>query len=676
MLNKFCSLMSLSLIAGATYASAEVEPISIEAFSKNPSVSSVSMSIEGDMLVGLVADPSKDGEEMAAAYWDLSGEIDVTKPLLPSNITPSGNRTNFFRATALKQKKSFWETTQAYTGSLMGCGEGRTTGSTKKYIEKVYMGNERITKIDDLPSGAAEVGANRVTLRCFELVGETAVASFLPLDPENILLSRGTDKNGVGYFLHNLRTGKETFKYRGKPFESYFISNRTGEPFGTGELEFTDGEWKTLVRLEDPATGKITLEDPLTTTVEGRSTMAVLGRQEETGKYFVGTDKFSDKVSVYMYDASTDQFSSEPVFAHPEFDISSIRFSQRAQDFGKVLGFSYLADVPKTYWLDPEMDSIQKGLDAAFPNRNISIGTITADRNRILFTVSNSSMPTAYFLLIDKSKVATIGSSRPWIDPATLGETELTYITARDGLEVPSLVTYPPNFQKGKDMARGAIIHPHGGPWARDFAGFDSSGWVQYFANRGYIVLQPQYRGSTGFGRALWLAGDKEWGQKMQDDKDDTAAWLVSQGYVAADKIAIHGYSYGGFAAIAASVRPNSPYQCAIAGAGVADLAKLGNVWGDNRIQRIRQGQTVKGMDPMRNTEKVNIPIQLYHGDYDVRVPLFHSRDFFNAIKRDSPQSELIVLKQMGHQSNKWLPEHKADVLENMERFLTTTCGM
>lgn len=188
--------------------------------------------------------------------------------------------------------------------------------------------------------------------------------------------------------------------------------------------------------------------------------------------------------------------------------------------------------------------------------------------------------------------------------------------------------------------------------------------------------MQPQYRGSDGWGRELWLAGDMEWGQKMQDDKDDGAAWMVQQGYVDADKMAIHGYSYGGFAAIAASVRPNSPFQCAIGGAGVANLQKIANNWGDNRVQRTFQGRTVKGMDPLQNTDKINIPILLYHGDYDVRVPLFHSRDFYNAIKKDSPESKLVVLKQMGHQSNKWKPEHKETVLEEIDQFLTNTCGM
>ena len=635
----FKASASALLIGGLFASSATAKPIPAEAFSKAPVVSGVSMSLEGDMLVGLVADPTSDEGEMAAAYWDLSGKIDTSKPLAPTSVTPS-DRSLFFAASALMQKKSLWFTTQTFIGALDGCGEGRTTGATKKYINGVFMGNEKLTKIDDIPSGAAEVGANRDSLRCFELTGETSVASLLPLDKENVVIARASTKNGIGYFRHNLRTGREKFLYRGKEFENYFISNRTGEPFGSFELEFEGGDWKEITRLVDPATGKMAIEDSLTTKVEDRYTMSVFGQQGSTGKYFIGTDKFSDKVAVYLYDATTDQFSSQPVFAHPEFSISGMIFSQREQDFGAVLGFDYAAEVTKTYWLDPEVDSILKGLDAAFPGRNVSLGTMTADRNRILFTVSSSAMPPAYFVLLDKAKVATIGSSRPWIDPDHIGVTELEYITARDGLKVPSLVSYQPNFTKGRDQARGAIIHPHGGPWARDSANFDTAGWVSYFTSRGYIVLRPQYRGSAGFGRELWLAGDKEWGQKMQDDKDDTAAWLVSKGYVASDKIAMHGYSYGGFASIAASVRPDSPYQCAIAGAGVADLTKLGNLWGDNRIQRVRQGQTVKGMDPMRNTQKVNIPILLYHGDYDVRVPLFHSRDFYNSIKSSSPQSE------------------------------------
>ena len=659
------------LVAGI--AGAEPKQLAIEDFAKTPSVTSMSMSLEGDMLVGLVADPSKDGEEPAAAYWDLTGEIDTSKPLLPTAITPSGPRTNFFGATALKNKKSLWFTVQGYTGALLGCGEGNTTGSTKKYLQKVYMGNEKITKIDDLPDGRAEIGASDMMLRCFELEGDTSIASFLPLHPTDIILQRVTSNEGPKLFRHNLETGKEKFLRKGSSTQNFYLDGRTGLPFASQALDFRDGAWHQDWSLAN-AEGKLTSEPALTVTLESRYEMEVFGQKSDT-EFYVGTDKFSDKVAIYVYDTATDSFSSDPVFAHPEFSASDMVFSQREQDFNAVLGFVYGGPVATTYWVDPELRSIQSGLDSAFEGHNVTLNNYTADRNRVLFTVSSAQRPPEYYLLLDKSKLAVIGGERPWIDQEALGESEFLYYTARDGMSIPAFVTYPPGFRKDQ-KARGAIIHPHGGPWARDSGGFDSAGWRQYFASRGYIVLRPQYRGSQGFGRELWLAGDKEWGQKMQDDKDDAAAWLVEQGYVDADKIAIHGYSYGGFAAIAASVRPNSPYQCAIAGAGVANLTRLGNLWGDNRIQRVFQGQTVTGMDPMDNTEKVNIPIQLYHGDYDVRVPLWHSRDFYNKIKKSEPESELIVMKKMGHQGIKWLPEHKAEMLQEMERFLETTCGM
>ncbi|MEQ9434845.1 prolyl oligopeptidase family serine peptidase [Hyphomonas sp.] len=672
MLKRFVAVGSAALIASALVAQAK--PLSSEDFSKHPNVSSVSMSLEGDMLVGVIADPSKKGETRAAAYWDISGKIDTTKPLVPSAITPSSGKTMFFAASALKDRKSLWFTVQPYIGALYGCGEGRDTGATKKYLQKAYMGNEMITEIDDLPSGRAEIGANKDTLRCFELVGETNIETLLPLDPSKIIISRASTKNGTSYFSHDLANGREKFLYKASDTQAIAVSSKDGMPVARTELEYSGGAWRQHISLPE-ADGKFSREDALSTDISNRYTMNVVGRQNGTGKYFVITDKFSDKTSVYLYDAGANTFSDTAVLAHPEFDITNLIFSQREQDFGELLGFVYDGAQSTTYWLDPEMKGIQDGLDAAFPGKNVTLSDYTADRNRVLFQVSATNSPPAYYLLVDKSKVAVIGSERPWISEESLGKGELVYYPARDGMKIPALITYPAGFKEG-DKAKGAILVPHGGPWARDYAGFDSSGWTQYFASRGYIIMQPQYRGSAGWGRELWLAGDGEWGQKMQDDKDDGAAWLVSQGYVDADKIAIHGYSYGGFAAIAASVRPNSPYQCAIAGAGVGNLAKLSNEWGDNRIQRIVQGDTVKGMDPQQNTDKVNIPILIYHGDYDVRVPIFHSRDFYNGIKDRQPDSEFIVYKQMGHQGNKWLPEHKGDILKQIDRFLTTTCNM
>lgn len=671
--------IAAGIIASLGLMPAFAKPLPIEDFARQPDLSGVSMSLEGDMLVAIVADPKNPKERRAAAYWELpddNSKIKTDGPIPPTAVTPINERVSFYGASALKKKKSLWFAVQAYTGQIGGCGEGKSTGSTKKYIDAIYMGNERIKKIDELPSGAREVGGSKMMERCFEIAGgNTRLVSIMPLEENDVLIRRQDSEGTSRYYRHNISTGAEQFLYRADDVDSFQISSKTAEIYAKSRLEFENGDWKQYYSLLDKTKGEITREDPLTIDIKDRYVMNVLGGEVGTNSYYVATDKFSDKVAVYLYDPVTDKFSDAPVLAHPEFNIAGMTFSQRAEDYGTPIGFTYEAEVNKDYWLDPELASIQQGLDAAYPGKDVNLSDWTKDRNRILFTVTGSNMPPAYFLLLDKKKVAIIGLSRPWLDTGSLGKTELVYYTARDGMKIPGLLTLPPGYEKGQKV-RGAIIHPHGGPWARDYAGFDSSGWTGYFASRGYAILQPQYRGSDGWGRKLWLAGDGEWGQKMQDDKDDGAAWLVQEGYVAPDKIAIHGYSYGGFAAIAATVRPNSPYACAIAGAGVSNLTKISNNWGSNRIQRTFQGNTVAGMDPLQNTDKANIPILLYHGDYDVRVPLFHSVDFYNKVKNLQPASKLVVLKEMGHQSNKWKTEHKQEVLKEIEDYLNGPCAM
>ena len=157
--------LATSVLASVGILSAAADPIPFDDFARQPDLSSVSMSLEGDMLVAVVADPDDPENKRAAAYWDLpadNADIDTSGPIAPTAVTPTTGRSKFYAAAALKQKKSLWFTVQAYTGALMGCGEGKTTGSTKKYIQKVYMGNELIRKIDDLPAGRTEIGGDTV----------------------------------------------------------------------------------------------------------------------------------------------------------------------------------------------------------------------------------------------------------------------------------------------------------------------------------------------------------------------------------------------------------------------------------------------------------------------------------------------------------------------------------
>ncbi|MCY4265768.1 MAG: prolyl oligopeptidase family serine peptidase, partial [Gammaproteobacteria bacterium] len=276
--------------------------------------------------------------------------------------------------------------------------------------------------------------------------------------------------------------------------------------------------------------------------------------------------------------------------------------------------------------------------------------------------------------LYDDGTLKSLGKSRPWIDRDALSQSKWVTYQARDGLDIPAILSLPIGFEQGKPVP--AIIHPHGGPWARDYIGWDASGWIPFLTSRGIAVLQPQYRGSEGLGQKLWKAGDNQWGLRMQDDKDDGAQWLIEQGIADSERIGIFGYSYGGFAAIAASVRENSPYQCAIAGAGVANLSKLGNLWSGNRLQQKFQGHTVTGMDPIDNVDKASIPIMLYHGTHDRQADTYHSREFYRAMNRVGADIEYTEIDQMWHQLP-WWPEWQRQTLALIENFLKSEkCGL
>jgi dipeptidyl aminopeptidase/acylaminoacyl peptidase len=437
-----------------------------------------------------------------------------------------------------------------------------------------------------------------------------------------------------------------------------------------------NAEYNAETYILDPATGKFELEAPLTVDFKTRNTMDVVGYDEESGEYYVITDKFTDHAAVHMYDARTDTLDPEAVFAHKDFDAVGVVLGRHKSNFGKLLGFTYDGGEREVFWVDPEMKSIYDGLAklSNFKGQFITLIDWTDDKNKVLFVTDGPRHAPVYYMLINKTKLLAVGGSRPWIKPETLGDRQLVYYEARDGLKVPAFLTMPPGWKKG-DAPPPAVVHPHGGPWARDYQGWDATGWTQFLATRGIAVLQPQYRGSAGWGHSLWLAGDAEWGQKMQDDKDDGARWMVKEGYAAEGRIAIFGYSYGGYAAFAASVRPGGPFKCAIAGAGVANLTRIGNNWSENRQQRAYQGRTVKGMDPQQNASKLAMPILIYHGDRDVRVPLFHATDFYNSVK-STGKAKLLVLKDMGHQLDKWTPGNARESLSAIEDFLVNDCKL
>lgn len=665
------SRLSLLLLIGFFAAPLCADPIPADHFAKVPEIQSVSMSADGKMLVALIASPGSNNEDTALATWDLE---DLDRGPV---ITPSGDRMKFIAASALKADRLLVFGRQEWTGRLAGCGEGRSTGATKTFVNKLYLTDTRHTEFKEaFADNTRRLGISQELQRCLEIAGTASLVSTLPLDPDHVIISQLNNLTLQSNFLrYNLRTGDTELLLRagGRTTPGLF-DPRTGQLLIRTEIEASgSAEFEQRVLFRNPESGEFEVHSNLTRPLSRRYNLSIAGRDEASGKFYILTDMFSDRVEAWAYDPKTRQFDDEPLVAHPEFSIGSLILGTQPSNFNRILGFTIAGGGFETVYVDPQMASVQQGLQQAFPDQSVSINGYNDDMSRVLFTTSSHRHPATYHLLIDQQRVMTLGNQRPWIDHDAIGEQRWVTYEARDGLKIPAILDLPAGWSEG-DAPLPAIIHPHGGPWARDVKGWDSSGWVPFLTSRGYAVLRPQYRGSAGLGRELWLAGDNQWGLAMQDDKDDGAHWLVEQGIADPDRLAIFGYSYGGFAAVAATVRQDGPYQCAIAGAPVADLGRLGNTWSENRLQRILQGRTVSGLDPMQVTDQANIPILLYVGDRDVRTPAWHAANFHRAVQ-SSVRSQLVIIDDMPH-SLPWYPRHHRQTLGLIERFLAQDCGL
>ncbi len=660
--------MSLCLFTGGSLAA---EPIPIDAFARLPDIQSVSMSTDGKNLVAIVAMPGSDNRDTGVATWDLDN-LD-RGPI----ITPSGDRMKFIAATAMKADRMLVLGRQEWTGQLGPCGlEGRSAGATRTFVTKVYLADVAHKKFNEaFTDNTRRLGISQDVQRCLDIMGTAAVVNTLPLDPDNVVIEQlNTATLGSNYYLYNLRTGATSMLFRGVGRTVPGLFNpRNGEVLTRIEREPVSGdEYEQRILVKNPATGQFEVHENLTRKVSERYTVAVTGIDEETGKFYVLTNLFSDRIQAWMYDPATRSFDDEPLLAHPEFSIGGLILGSQPSNFNKVVGFIVDGPEREANYVDRDLAAIHASLKQAYPGRTVDLNGYNDDLSRVLFSASSAQHPAVYGLLLERQRVVELGGQRPWIKPEFIGEQRWVAYPARDGLQIPAILDLPAGW-KPSDGPLPTIIHPHGGPWARDYAGWDATGWVPFLTSRGYAVLRPQYRGSAGLGHKLWLAGDAEWGQKMQDDKDDGAAWLVKEGIADPDRLAIFGYSYGGFAAAAAAVRPDSPYQCAISGAPVTDLTKIGRTWSDNHVARILQGQTVKGMDPMRNTDKANIPVLLYVGDRDVRTPAQHASSFYAAIK-DKVPARYELIPDMPH-SMPWYYRHQETTLGLIEEFLREDCG-
>lgn len=657
------TMLLFALLIGPAGASVR-EPIPIEALSRVPEIQSVSLSLDGRNVVALVPAPGSNGERTALATWDVQNL--GAGPVL----TPSEVRAEFVSAWALKNGHVMVRARQEYTGRVGRiCSEGRSLGTTRTMVTKSFLTDVSHSRFRE----AFAEKLKRSTV-CSKFWDSAELVQFLPLSPDDVIvMHRNFSESRDDYYRYDLRTGDSTLFFHGAQDAAVgFLHPRTGEPLTQIALiSLGRDDFEEQIFLRNSETGVFEPHAPLASRLNDRNTVEIVGLDEATGQFHVLTDKFSDQVQAWTYDPSTRAFGPEPLVAHPEYSVGALIYGRHQTDFGQILGFELEGVIRQAVYVDPILRAIQAGLVKAFPDRDVHIRGFDEDRSTVLFSTDSPRHSIAYHLLLDRQRVVTLGVSRPSIAPESIGEQRWVSYTASDGRQIPALLDLPPGWSKDQGPLP-TVVQPHGGPWDRDYGGWDASGWTPFLTSRGVAVLRPQFRGSTGFGREHWIAGDAEWGQAMQDDKDDGARWLVSEGIADPGRIAILGYSYGGYAATAATVRPNSPYRCAIAGAPITHLDLRGNRWTEGRVQRALQGRTIEGLDPIKHADKASIPVLLFVGDRDTRTPAFHARDFHNAV-RGKVRSRFELIEDMPH-SAPWYYRHNVTIFELIEAFLNDEC--
>jgi dipeptidyl aminopeptidase/acylaminoacyl peptidase len=493
-----------------------------------------------------------------------------------------------------------------------------------------------------------------------------SVMDILPDDPNNILLTYDINDNRIPDVVKfNINNGSTKTIMRGNDkISGGFIADAEGEiRAGTG-YDAATNTIKQYARL----TGDDEWREIFSNSPENRENWEFLYfNAANPDEVYVNANLGNDTTGIYTYNIRTGQYS-ERLFGLESVDAGSVMLSSKSEDRGKLLGFTYTGKYLTRYFVDAAEEALYQGIADLFPGKEISLVSRADDDNAIVIRTTSAKDPGSYFLLTDKKKLDFLGERYPLLKPEYLSDVKYVKYTARDGRKIPAYVTIP----QGK-APFPAVVMPHGGPWARDESVFDD--WAQLLASHGYIVIQPQYRGSIGFGLDHWKAGDKKWGLEMQDDNDDAAMYLVEKGLAKKDKLAIFGWSYGGYAAFAGSMRDNNIYQCSIAGAGVTDLSRINaTLFGANRFGRIRQAPTVKGLSPIEFADKVNVPLLIVHGDIDQRVPVIQSRLFVDKMKYLKKDFKYVELEGADHFSNTLYYRHKTEFYTALLDWLANKC--
>ena len=386
---------------------------------------------------------------------------------------------------------------------------------------------------------------------------------------------------------------------------------------------------------------------------------------KEAGQALVFDDK-SGFDAIYKLDLKTLEIG-ERVFGVDGYDVDDIISDSTRSG---LLGVGFTENGPRVHWFDSKLAELQTAVEKAVPGRRARVLSMDAKQQRFLIALDSPDHPgTIYFMDGDDGRLQRLAHVNDRIGASRLNPVKTIRYAARDGLQITAILTLPAG-REAKMLP--VVVMPHGGPFSRDSEDWDW--WGQFLADRGYAVVQPNFRGSSGFGKAFAEKGEGQWGLAMQDDVNDALGELVKQGIADPKRAAIVGASYGGYAAMRAAQRDGALYRCAVSFAGVSDLPALlrydrAFLNSGRAVDWLKtQAPDLKAVSPINFPESFSSPILLVHGKLDRRVPVKQSRELAEKLKKAGKPHKYVEQPKGDHHFSR--QEDRLAFLKELETFL------
>jgi dipeptidyl aminopeptidase/acylaminoacyl peptidase len=489
------------------------------------------------------------------------------------------------------------------------------------------------------------------------------VVDHLERDPDHILMQRWDRiQNRPGLFKVNVNTGLSTPVEFGERATDWFVaqdglavlrydSNQRQTVFTMYARAPGEDKWKLVRRLHRNERKKL-------------DTLNVVGVTNELGVLLVSHRGEGEQfTTVRKYDLSTLKIGEQVAVVEGK-ELENLFLDST----NRIIAAGYTDDRLGYSFQVPGLAGHYKGLNSYFGN-DCNLELVGVDRavNRFLIHVSGPRHPGGYVLYDVKARhLDELGDAQPWLTSDRLAPMETLKVKTRDGAEIGAYLTRPLGEVKGRPM----VVMPHGGPEARDSRAYDHA--VQAMAARGWLVLQPNFRGSGGLGLAFADAGRKRWGDRCQEDVEDAVAHVVAAGWADPKRIAIFGGSYGGYAALMGAVRKPQLYRCAVAFAAPSDLMKMMDYeakegtdspaygyWARTMGDPATDAAMLRAASPALHADAIDIPVLVVHGDEDFIVPVEQGRLMAKALAKAGKVHEYMEIEGGGHGGWEWEVERK-----------------